>query len=132
MTYSVELPDAKAAYAKSVAQKDISAMHACAETLLTLSPTLAVAQQIVNSLPAGLPGRSPVLLRLAFLRSYTVEPCIPLLRAQALLYGVDLTVKVGEFNSYAQEVIDPSSWLYEFSPKVVVLAVRRSNDCCSH
>jgi FkbH-like protein len=124
MSYSEELAELNAAYLKAVAEKNIASMNSYAGSLLTLSPTLAVAQRIINSLSAGLPGRSSVEIRLAFLRSYTVEPCIPLLRALALLHGVKLTVKVGEFNSYSQEVIDPSSWLYEFSPQIVVFAVQ--------
>ena len=44
--------------------------------------------------------------RLAILRSFTVEPVVPLLRAAAFLGGIDLTVKTGEFNAYAQEILD--------------------------
>src|SRR5579862_1119016 len=42
--------------------------------------------------------------RLAFLRSFTVEPAVPLLRATAFLAGIDLTLHVGDFNAYAQEI----------------------------
>ena len=61
--------------------------------------------------------------RLAILRSFTAEPAVPLLRAAAFLGGIDLTVKVGEFNAYAQEILDAAGWLYEFAPDVVILAV---------
>src|SRR5215472_16012850 len=44
--------------------------------------------------------------RLAFLRSFTLEPAIPLLRASAFVSGIDLTVHVGDFNAYAQEILD--------------------------
>src|SRR5215469_14014037 len=39
-------------------------------------------------------------LRMAVLRSYTVEPVIPLLRAAAFGFRVDLEVHVGDYNAY--------------------------------
>jgi FkbH-like protein len=119
---STDIVEAKAAYARAVASKDAAAMMAFGHALFSLNPTLGIAQHILNSLPLDLPRRAGVGLRVAFLRSYTVEPMIPLLRAMARLQGVELTVKVGEFNSYAQEVLDPASWLYQFNPDVVFLA----------
>jgi hypothetical protein len=62
--------------------------------------------------------------RLAILRSFTVEPAVPLLRASAFLSGVDLTVHVGDFNAYAQEILDRESSLYHFAPNAVILALR--------
>jgi FkbH-like protein len=119
---STEITEAKAAYAQAVANKDAAAMVAFGHALFDLSPTLGIGQQLLNSLPLDLPGRPGVRLKVAFLRSYTVEPAILLLRAMARLHGVELTVKVGEFNSYAQEVIDPASWLYQFNPDLIFLA----------
>ena len=62
--------------------------------------------------------------KLAILRSFTVEPIVPLLRAEAFAYGIDLEVHVGDFNTYTQDVIDAQSSLYRFAPHAVVLAVR--------
>jgi FkbH-like protein len=62
--------------------------------------------------------------RLAVLRSFTLEPLIPLLRAAGLLAGFDLTVHVGDFNSYAQEALDSQSTLYQFEADAVILAVQ--------
>lgn len=62
--------------------------------------------------------------RLAILRSFTVEPIVPLLRASAFAGGIDLTVHVGEFNAYAQEMLNPGDRLHEFQPGVVILAVQ--------
>lgn len=62
--------------------------------------------------------------RVAFLRSFTIEPVIPLLRAASLIKGLDLEVQIGGFNTYAQDVLDEKSALYEFSPNVAVLAVQ--------
>ena len=62
--------------------------------------------------------------RLAILRSFTVEPVVPLLRAEAFAYGIDLEVHVGDFNTYVQDILDSESSLYRFTPNAVVLAVR--------
>jgi FkbH-like protein len=62
--------------------------------------------------------------KLAILRSFTVEPVVPLLRAEAFAYGIDLAVHVGDFNTYVQDIVDATSSLYRFAPNAVVLAVR--------
>ena len=62
--------------------------------------------------------------KLAILRSFTVEPIVALLRAEAFLHGIDLEVHVGDFNTYVQEIVDASSPLYRFAPNAVILAVR--------
>lgn len=61
--------------------------------------------------------------RLAILRSFTVEPLIPLLRAEGFAAGIDLTVHVGGFNVWLQEVLDSSAPLYTFQPDAVILAI---------
>jgi FkbH-like protein len=61
--------------------------------------------------------------KLAILRSFTVEPIVPLLRAEAFSYGIDLDVHVGDFNTYVQDILDAESSLYRFEPNAVVLAV---------
>ncbi len=62
-------------------------------------------------------------LRLAIERSFTVEPFVPVLRAEAFSYGIDVTVHVGAFGTYVQDVLDETSPLYEFAPDAVLLAV---------
>lgn len=62
--------------------------------------------------------------RVAFLRSFTLEPVIPLLRAAAFAKEIRLETLVGEFNSYPQEMLDPASKLYQFMPDIVILAVQ--------
>src|SRR5215469_16741555 len=64
-----------------------------------------------------------VPFRLAILRSFTVEPIVPLLRAEAFSFGIDLSVHIGDFNAYAQEILDSESSLYRFRPNAVILAV---------
>src|SRR5580698_4615786 len=62
--------------------------------------------------------------RVAILRSFTVEPVVPLLRADAYARGIDLTVHVGDFNTFAQEILDSASSLYRFKPDAVILAAQ--------
>lgn len=62
--------------------------------------------------------------RLAILRSFTVEPIVPLVRASAFITGIDLTVQPSDFNAHVQEILDPQSSLYSFAPDAVILAVQ--------
>ena len=62
--------------------------------------------------------------KLAILRSFTVEPILRLLRAEAFSYGIDLEIHVGDFNTYVQDIVDAHSSLYRFAPNAVILAVR--------
>ncbi|MGC2245280.1 MAG: HAD-IIIC family phosphatase [Terriglobales bacterium] len=62
--------------------------------------------------------------KLAILRSFTVEPILPLLRAEGFAYGIDLEVHVGDFNTYVQDIVDAQSSLYRFAPDAAILAVR--------
>src|SRR5579863_3211669 len=68
-----------------------------------------------------------VQYRLAILRSFTVEPAVPLLRAAAFASGIDLTVQLGDFNAYPQEILDDHSLLYGFRPDGVILAIRTAD-----
>jgi FkbH-like protein len=73
-------------------------------------------------------GQLPLVpYKVAILRSFTVEPMVPLLRAAAFAHGIDLVVHVGDFNAYAQEILDPHSSLYRFAPDAVILAVRTTD-----
>ncbi|MGA7687028.1 MAG: HAD-IIIC family phosphatase [Terriglobales bacterium] len=63
-------------------------------------------------------------LKIAILRSFTVEPILSLLRAEAFAYGIDLEIHLGDFNTYVQEIVDAGSSLYRFAPNAVILAVR--------
>src|SRR5215468_2644416 len=67
---------------------------------------------------------SLIPFRVAILRSFTVEPVVPLLRTEAFCFGIDLSVHIGDFNAYAQEILDSESSLYRFAPDAVILAVQ--------
>ncbi|UYV11313.1 MAG: HAD-IIIC family phosphatase [Phycisphaera sp.] len=62
---------------------------------------------------------------LLVLRSFTLEPVVPLARACMAEYGVDLRVRLGEFNAWTQELLSPASAVYQDpSPDAIVLAVQ--------
>jgi FkbH-like protein len=63
-------------------------------------------------------------MRVRILRSFTVEPVIPIFRAAAAIHGLDLTVDLGGFNTCAQEILEPDSELYASNPDVVFLAMQ--------
>jgi len=63
-------------------------------------------------------------LRVALLRSFTLEPAVVSMRAAAYNAGIDATVRIGQFNSYAQEILDPASDIYQFGADTVILAVQ--------
>jgi len=63
-------------------------------------------------------------LRLAILRSFTIEPLLEPLKVKAFLEGFRLELYLSQFNQVAQEVLDAKSGLYRFDPQVILLAVR--------
>ncbi|MBI3616097.1 MAG: HAD-IIIC family phosphatase [Candidatus Omnitrophica bacterium] len=76
---------------------------------------------------ASLEGLPP--LRLAVLRSFTIEPLIEVLKVKLFLEGYRLELFLNEFNQVEQEILDPQSRFYRFSPQVVFLAVRLEELC---
>jgi FkbH-like protein len=62
--------------------------------------------------------------RVMVLRSFTVEPLAPLLRAAAACWGLDVEARLGDFNAYVQEILDPASALYTEPTDVAILAVQ--------
>lgn len=62
--------------------------------------------------------------RVAIVRSFTVEPVLPLLQAEAALAGCRLVPWIGNFNTYGQEILDPTSDLYAHAPQTIILAVQ--------
>ncbi len=88
------------------------------------NPWPAAARFVLSKFAQLRPALAVTSCKLAILRSFTVEPVVPLLRAGAAVSGIDLVVQVGEFNTYAQEILDPASRFYGFAPDVLVLAVQ--------
>jgi FkbH-like protein len=70
---------------------------------------------------------APTRAKVFVLRSCTVEPVVPVLRAASSVRSIDLDVQVGDFNAYAQEILNPESPLYRFSPDIVLLAAHTAD-----
>jgi FkbH-like protein len=109
--------------------ESIAAGHAVtAATLLrqlwSTEKTSATASFVVQRFEQILGPLSLQPYRLAILRSFTVEPMVPMLRAAAFCAGLDLSVQVSDFNAYVQAIVDSGSSLYSFDPQVVILAVQ--------
>ena len=98
--------------------------HAALADQWRKQPTSATAAYIVSRIEAFRNHLPLTSCRLAILRSFTVEPVIPLLRAAAFINGIDLTVQVGQFNTYVQEILNEKSSLYSFAPDIVILAAQ--------
>src|SRR5262249_13349462 len=90
-------------------------------------PTASDAAFIVSQFER-LSSHVPMLHTSVFvLRSFTFEPIVPFLRARCYAAGIDATVRVGGFNTCAQELIDSSSDLYTSNSDVAILAVRTAD-----
>jgi FkbH-like protein len=85
-------------------------------------PSASTAAFVVSRFERLRPRLSLLPYKVAILRSFTVEPMIPMLRAFAFTAGIDLTIQTGDFNAYAQEILDGASALYRFAPDAVILA----------
>src|SRR5512132_757905 len=90
-------------------------------------PTMAAAGYLLRCRARMGEQAALIPCRVAILRSFTVEPLVPLLRAGALAGGIDLEVHLGGFNAYRQEVLDPGGSLYRFEPALAILAVQASD-----
>jgi FkbH-like protein len=88
------------------------------------APTLSNANFVISRFERLRGQLELTRLRVMILRSFTVEPIIPVLRASAFAGGIDLAVQVGDFNAYSQEVLDSSSALYTSNPDVALMALQ--------
>lgn len=108
----------------AIKRQDWSTMRYMLRAIWGADPTPGTASYILSKgelLKAHVPFSS---YKMAVVRSFTVEPVIPLCRAAALMKGLDLTIEVCGFNTYVQDVLNAQSILYQCSPDAVVLAVK--------
>ena len=109
------MPDSEALRGRlteAVRRDDGTTARGIASQLWQSCPTLSTAAFLSKALAesplvAGWPTR-----RVFVLRSFTVEPLVPLLVAEGLAAGVLFRITVGDFNAYSQEILDPASVLY--------------------
>jgi FkbH-like protein len=99
--------------------------HQLLSQIWNQDPTIATAAYVIPRYERLRGYYKPlVTCRLAILRSCTVEPMIPFLRAAAFSNGIDLLVQLSPFNAYVQELLNENSSLYRFAPDVTILAVQ--------
>ena len=63
-------------------------------------------------------------MRVAVLRSYTIEAIEPVLELRLRLEGYAPEFFFGGYDQYVQEILDPGSAFYRFEPDVVLLCLR--------
>ncbi len=93
------------------------------EGLWKTAPCLSVARFVSNRFKTLQIHTKLIPVRIAILRSYTLEPAVEMLKAGAFTSGFAPSFYTGEFNTYAQDIFDGGSGLYRFSPDVVYLSV---------
>ncbi len=103
-------------------QGDGAAAFDAAVSLWDLSAGPASAGLLLRAAAADLRSQMPLSIFIA--RSFTVEPVVPILRAVGARYGLDLTVRIGEFNSYSQELLSAESAAYNQPFDVLILALQ--------
>lgn len=69
-------------------------------------------------------GKDAKPLKIAVLRSYTAEMIEPVVRFRLLIEGCSPEFFFGDYNGYAQEILDAESRLYAFAPDVILVLVR--------
>jgi FkbH-like protein len=109
---------------KSIAQNLWGEAYTTLRQQWQKEPNVASAAYTVSLIRSFRDHVSLIPRRLAILRSFTVEPVVPLVRAAAFVNGIDLNVHVGQFNAYVQEILNKDSSLYSFAPDIVILAVQ--------
>src|SRR5450631_1737024 len=109
---------------RAIAGGDVSAAASVLAAAWEREPGSALAGFVASRYDRIADRLGLVKQRWAILRSFTVEPVVPVLKAGAYAGGVALETHLGEFNAYAQEILDPGSALYRFQPDVAVLAVQ--------
>src|SRR5918993_2130518 len=99
-----------------------AAAAAALRTLLRESPQSGTAAFATARFERIADRPPPTTLRVPTLRSFTIEPMLPLLRARAYAAGIDLQLMVGDHNVIATQLIDPRSALHGFGADVVIVA----------
>ena len=121
---STRLPDLRREIDLAIGQGASADARLRMDELWRLDPGLASAGFLLPRFEGLRPDLNAQPYRLAILRSFTVEPLVPLLRTAAFAAGIDLELYTSEFNAHAQDLLDADSRLYSFAPDAVILATR--------
>lgn len=106
---------------RHIANGEAQAARVLLEKVWADNPGPGLASFIVSRFERLSHQLTPSRCRLALLRSFTVEPAIALLKANAFVHQIEVETYVAKFNAYTQEILDSSSGLYQFSPDVAIL-----------
>jgi FkbH-like protein len=120
----MDQPDQRIIIDTLIESGDVSAAARALSTAWDRQPSAAFAGFVAARFDKLRPQLPLLPYRVAILRSFTVEPVLPILKASAYARGIALDLHTGEFNAYAQELLDPESALYRFQPDAVILAVQ--------
>ena len=124
---STRLPDLRSEIDLALGQGASAEARLRMDELWRLDPGLASAGFLLPRFEGLRPDLNAQPYRLAILRSFTVEPLIPLLRTAAFAAGIDVEVYTSEFNAHAQDLLDADSRLYAFAPDAIILATRTAD-----
>lgn len=97
---------------------------------VALTPTLdytsaQALNQIYKALPSPAKGKSRI--KLAILGGFTTHQLRGLIELYLFAAGISVDVYESDYGVFRQEILDPSSALYEFAPSVVFLATHWRN-----
>jgi FkbH-like protein len=107
----------------AIQHKDWKTAEGALRALWSQRPGPAIAQYLLNAYDRMGGGVRFPACRVKMLRSYTLEPLVPLLEAAARTHRVAVSARVGGLNAYAQEILNPDDDLYTSDWQAVVLAV---------
>lgn len=124
---STRLPDLRSEIDLALGQGASAEARLLMDELWRLDPGLASAGFLLPRFEGLRPDLNAQPYRLAILRSFTVEPLIPLLRTAAFAAGIDVELYTSEFNAHAQDLLDADSGLYSFAPDAAILATRTAD-----
>jgi FkbH-like protein len=116
--------DARRAFRGSLEAGDLATAMRAARTLLGNNPQGGAASFICRAVEKAPPDRLPLAtLRVALLSSFSIEFIHDVLVALGFLEGLRIQIYQAGFGQFRQEILNPDSGLYAFSPDAAVLAL---------
>jgi FkbH-like protein len=99
-----------------------AAAHDLLNRLVAADPALSTATYAFRERERLDPGPGQPV-RIAVLSSYVLDQLIPYLDVECRRAGLVPRLHVAPYNQYAQQILDPSSTLYQFRPEITFLAL---------
>ena len=117
------LADCKEAITTAIAEQDFYAVELWLRRAWNTEPSAALAAWTMRNLRPIADEYCLANTKVAFLRSFTLEPSAQLLTANAYVERLNIDPFIGQFNTYAQDLLIPNSAFYQHEPDITVLAV---------